>query len=141
MNKTIVAVLMVIILALVYFGLKARMPEVTELDARKFVVEDMASKYGSAESEILSASLEDGSWLMQARVTLNKNSPCPERINLYYDYPRYGFVTRPPEYITKDCKILCEDKPTCALAFEEQAVIASHTFKGTEETHALVMRY
>ena len=112
-------------------------------DAKKFFLEDLSSKYPSADvreiMEILPSTASDGSQYFQlkARVTNGLFTPCPERMHVFYDYPPKNFVAQQPEYITSGCRV-CLDTPTCIIAFPEEAIIASHTYNGTEEVSAFV---
>jgi len=111
---------------------------VSEQDARKFFLEDLAGKYPAADvreiMEIAPATASDGSsyYQLKARVTNGMGTPCPERMHVFYDYPPKNFVAQPPEYITKGCRV-CLDSPRCIIAFPEEAIIASHTYNGTDE--------
>lgn len=133
----IVVLVIIISISLLFFY--DWVPPITEKDAQTSVLEDLNAKYGDmAEYEIISINenfpIEEGKgkyFTIKARVTLNPESPCPERIHLYYNYPEQGFVTQPPDYITKNCEI-CLGQPICQLIFNEEAIIASHTIKGTE---------
>jgi len=112
---------------------------VVEGDATRFVVEDLHSKYPGADIEIISVQKminEGGSqyFEIKAKVTKNQYGPCPERMHLFYNYPVQNFVPRQPEIITADCMV-CTD-PNCILVFPEEAIIASHVFKGTEAVNA-----
>ena len=110
----------------------------TQEDAKKFFLEDLKEKYPGADvrevTEILNVTAPDGStyYQLKARVTTGLNSPCPERLHVYYDYPPKNFVAQPPEYITSGCQV-CINEPVCTLAFPEEAIIASHTYNGTEK--------
>ncbi len=125
-----------ILVSMILFGcLQTQQQQVfKESDARAFVLDDLNSKYPNADvkdiSEIKSSSTND-SWQIKARVTFNYTSPCPVRMNVYYDYPRKGFIETPPEYITKDCTV-CKGVETCVLGTPEEAVIASHTLSGSD---------
>lgn len=109
---------------------------VVEADASNFVKEDLGSKYPAADIEIMTITSklngQGGSYLeLKARVTEEPFSPCPERSHIFYNYPEQNFVPQPPEVITGNCAVCTEG--ICTLAFPEEAVIASHTFKGTGE--------
>ncbi len=118
---------------------------VTEKDARLFVLDDLKHRYPNGSYEILSVRLDTNHtgpgkhYTVKAKVTLNPDSPCPERIHLYYDYPEQGYVTQPPDYITKDCKIW--GGPGAPIIYEEEAVIASHTFPSTDDVHDYITQY
>ena len=124
-------------LAIAFFIFSRPGPAVTQADAEKFFLDDLASKYPGADvreiTDILPLTASDGTpyYELKARVTSGISTPCPERINVYYDYPPKNFVSQPPEYITKGCQI-CINEPVCTVAFPEEAIIASHTYSGTE---------
>lgn len=104
---------------------------VSENNVRNYVVEDLAAKFPDADiREIVEMTPSDGSWYVKARVTYNFTTPCPVRMNVYYDYPKKGFIESPPEYITKGCSVCREG--TCVIGTPEEAIIASHTMKGTD---------
>ena len=122
-------------------------PETTEENAISFVYDDLEAKYPNAEYEILyineNATTTDGKgkyFTIKAGVVDNSDPMCPERIHLYYNYPEQGFVTQPPDYITKDCNI-CINQPTCQLIYDEEAIIASHILEGTEAVHQYLEQY
>jgi hypothetical protein len=114
---------------------------VEQADARKFVMEELKTKYPTGDIEIISVQEmnSNGSkyFKINAKVTLNSAGPCPERMHIFFNYPEQNFVSQPPEYITKDCKI-CVSKLNCPVLFSEEAIIASHTFDGTEEVQKYV---
>jgi hypothetical protein len=113
-------------------------------DARKFVMDELKSKYPLADSEIVSVeekTSEKGKYYeIKAKVTQEAAGPCPERMHIYFNYPMQNFVSQPPEYITKDCKILCQASP-CPILFKEEAIIASHTLPGTEGVNDYIATY
>ena len=137
--KTGVLIVLLIIAALaiaaVIFSAAAK--PMTPDDAQKFFLEDLKEKYPNADvrevTEILNVTASDGSsyYQLKARVTSGMGTPCPERLHVYYDYPPKNFVAQPPEYITSGCKV-CINEAVCTLAFPEEAIIASHTYNGTE---------
>ncbi|MFH1470671.1 MAG: hypothetical protein ABIF01_02900 [Candidatus Micrarchaeota archaeon] len=130
-RQIIIVVLVIIGIALLWYA--ANKPaEIKEYDARNFVINDVQGKYPEGDIEVLSTNFSAGSYKIKVKATLNASFPCPERIHLYYDYPAQQFATGLPEHITKDCKV-CINVPDCVLIFPEEALIASHTFPGTEE--------
>jgi hypothetical protein len=112
-------------------------------DASKFVLEDLHSKYPGADIGIMSitqmGSGEVRYLAVKARVTENAETPCPERSHIFYNYPVQNFVPQTPEIITKGCHVCTEG--LCNLAFPEEAIIASHTFKGTEAIASYIASY
>jgi len=109
-------------------------------DASKFVLEDIHSKYPGADASIMTITPKTASGSqyleVEARVTQNADSPCPERSHLFYNYPVQNFVPQPPEVITRGCRVCTE--PICTIAFPEEAIIASHTLKGTEAVQSFI---
>jgi hypothetical protein len=110
-------------------------------DASKFVMEDLHSKYPSADIAIMSITpktSDAGTHYLEvkARVTQNAQGPCPERSHIFYNYPVQNFVPQQPEIITSSCHVCTEG--LCNLAFPEEAIIASHTLKGTEAVQAYI---
>ncbi|MEM4634234.1 MAG: hypothetical protein QW275_03710, partial [Candidatus Anstonellaceae archaeon] len=118
----------------------------TEEYAKKFFMEDLKEKYPDADVreivEILALNSSDGApfYQLKARVTRGLDTPCPERLDVHYDYPPRNFVAQPPAYITKGCKI-CIGVESCILAFPEEAIIASHTYEGTGEISAFLKEH
>jgi hypothetical protein len=115
----------------------------SESEVSAFVMEDLNSKYPNADvKEILEMKSSDSneSWEIKARVTFNYTSPCPVRMNVYYDYPRKGFVEKPPEYITRTCEV-CQGVTTCILGTPEEAIIASHTLSGSDPVKSYLGSY
>jgi hypothetical protein len=110
-------------------------------DASKFVLEDLASKYPGADIAVMSITPEISAagthYLeVEARVTEGAQSPCPKRSHIYYNYPVQNFVPQPPEVITSGCRVCVE--AICTIAFPEEAIIASHTLKGTETVQSFL---
>ena len=137
MKTTVLLVILIAVALAVAFFIFSRTSAPSEEDAKKFFLEDLQGKYPSADvreiTDITNATGSDGKpyFQLKARVTSGINTPCPERVHVYYDYPPKNFVSQPPEYITKGCKV-CLNEPVCVLAFPEEAIIASHTYEGAE---------
>ena len=145
-NTREIAILVVLILAIVLLvkAIEFFKPDVQEADASKFVVEDLHSKYPTADIEImvireLHNDNDEKYYEIKAKVTKDPLTPCPERMHIFYNYPVQNFVTQPTEYITRNCQVCTEG--TCTIAFPEEAVIASHTFEGTEAVHDYITQY
>jgi hypothetical protein len=138
--------LLLIIVLLIAIALLARAvgffkPNVESADAAKFVLEDLAVKYPNADASILDTkqmfnSQGDKYFEVKARVTEGFYTPCPEREHIYYNYPVQNFVPQPPDVITRGCSVCTEG--TCILNFPEEAIIASHTFSGTEAVSSFI---
>ncbi|HSB47720.1 MAG TPA: hypothetical protein VLD37_06945 [Candidatus Bilamarchaeum sp.] len=137
MNREAVLILiMLLVIAVLVKVVEFFQVSVVEADASNFVKDDLRSKYPGADIEIMTITTkynsEGGKYLeLKARVTEDAFSPCPERSHIFYNYPAQNFVPQPPEVITGNCKVCTEG--ICTLAFPEEAIIASHTFKGTED--------
>lgn len=114
---------------------------VEEVDASKFVLEDLQSRYPSADISIMTITTmynaQGGKYFeVKAKVTQDAQTPCPKRSHIFYNYPDQNFVPQTPEIITSNCQV-CASGP-CTIAFEEEAIIASHTMSGTSAVHAYV---
>jgi hypothetical protein len=139
----LIILLAIVAFAAIYFVFSKPAYPLSEEGAKSFFLEDLKEKYPAADvreiMEILPATASDGSpyYQLKARVTNGLATPCPERMHVFYDYPPKNFVAQQPEYITRGCKV-CIDSPICILAFPEEAIIASHTYNGTEEVTAFV---
>lgn len=139
----LLAVLVIILGGLLYFS--SAFKKNSEGDARKFFLEDLASKYPHADvREILNVS-EVGSGgssylRLKARVTTGLYTPCPERLHVYYYYPQQNFIADVPEEITAGCMVCAETK-TCVLAFPEEAIIASHKYGGGKKAEEYIRAY
>ncbi len=112
-----------------------------EADASKFVLDDLNNKYRNADIAIMNilpkVNDNGGKYFeVEAKVTMDPQSACPERSHIYYNYPAQNFVPQPPDVITSNCSV-CQEK-TCVIAFPEEAVIGSHTLSGAEQVQAYV---
>lgn len=146
-TKAGIVLLIILILAIVAIVKVAEMfkPHDVQADATKFVLEDLHFKYKNADVEILEmknmTNPEGQKYVeIKAKVTTQQNTPCPERMHIFYNYPVQNFVPQPAEVITANCQA-CTEGPNCILAFPEEAVIASHTFAGTEDVAAYLTVY
>lgn len=146
LKKPEVVVLLLLVLSIVvlvfFYPIQK---EYTESDVRSLVMEDLKNKYpksqyDSVDYEILEVNKTSEGWLIKAKVSLNKDSPCPERIHLTYTYPATKFVPEPPRYIVHDCKT-CLGQKGCVILFEEEAIVASHTANGTEKVKEFIQEH
>lgn len=143
MKKEIIAiVVLVLAIVLLISVIDFYKKNVEQADAKKFVIEELKNKYPLADVEIIMVTekvANDSSkyYEIKAKVTKDLASPCPERMHIYFDYPEQNFVSQPPEYITKDCKV-CLEKQNCPILFQEEAIIASHTLDGTENVQEFI---
>ncbi|MBS3068146.1 hypothetical protein J4450_05560 [Candidatus Micrarchaeota archaeon] len=135
--------ILIVIIAILVSAISFFNVNVEQADAKRFVQEDLKSKYPNAETEILSVTEkkdEKGQkyFEIKAKVTRFANSACPERSHTYYNYPKQNFVAPPDETITTNCSVCSDSSKQCVIAFPEEAVIASHTLKGTEDVDRFV---
>lgn len=116
---------------------------IQQADVKKFVQDDLTSKYPGSDTAILTIieKKDDAGqkyFQIKARVTKFPNTPCPERLDVYYYYPKQNFVTPPNDVITKNCVICSDPTKQCAITTPEEAIIGSHTLKGTEEISTFI---
>lgn len=145
MSRAVVLVLLVAISAILMLSLSRSLDNMKSEDAKKLFLEDLERKYPNADvREVFQITPQAGTngsyYQLKARVSSNLASPCPQRLHIYYNYPPQNFVTQPPDMITQDCK-LCINEPTCVLAFEEEAIVASHTYDGTKQVSDYISAY
>ena len=133
----IVALLVIIAVLVKVFEIAQTMtqgvPDATK--ASNFVSEDLSTKYPAADISIMSVTQKSNDqgkayYEVEARVTQDPNSPCPQRSHIFYNYPEQNFVPQPTEVITSNCSVCTEGM--CNIAFSEEAIIASHTLPGTD---------
>jgi hypothetical protein len=142
MRKEIVLliVLVAVLAGLLYFSKSFH--TVSEPDARKFFLENLAQNYPNAEvREIVDViSLEGGKTLrLKARVSSGLSTPCPERLHVYYNYPSKNFIFE-VENVTYGC-VVCPNTPTCVILFPEEAIIVSHKYQGGENASNYISQY
>ena len=131
---------------LIVAGMKFYEGQVQADDAADYVLEDLAGKHPGADSvEIMdweTCTNPEGEEYrrIRASVTDGLYSPCPVRTHYFYHYPIQNFIADAPEYITDSGCMVCEGKG-CAIAFPEEAIIASHTNSGTENVHKYATGY
>jgi hypothetical protein len=140
-RELLLIVVLLIAIALLAQAVGFFKPNVQSADASAFVLEDLKVKYPNADIGILDTkemlnNNNEKYYEVKARVTTGLYSPCPVRVHIYYNYPVQNFVPQPADVITQNCAVCTEG--TCALNFPEEAIIASHTFKGTEAVASFV---
>jgi len=153
MRLAVAAPAALLLVLLLFCCLERRVVDVKEADARKLILEDLQAKFPDSDvREILFMNFSESSWNVKARVTWGMGTPCPRRIHVYYDYPKRGFEISNPEEITAggsvargaNCTIGCIPCPggdRCVLAFEEQAIIASHAMSEAKEVREFVCKF
>ncbi len=142
-EKILIALFGLLILAAIIKFAGFFQKSATAQDATNFVLDDLTAKYPNSEIEIMNIANKTNSagssyFEVKARVTSMQNTPCPERVHIFYNYPIQNFVPQTPEVITKDCRV-CTDG-LCNIAFKEEAIIASHTLNGTTEVQNYLMQ-
>ncbi len=143
-RELLLIVVLLIVIALLVKLVEFFQVNVVEGDASKFVLEDLRSKYPTADISILQITPmtnDNGQryFQVEAKVTQDPDTPCPERSHIYYNYPAQNFVPQPPDVITHNCVVCAEG--ICTIAFPEEAIIASHTFQGTGAVQSYLTRY
>jgi len=135
--------LLIVLAGLLYWVVSKPQYPLTQEDAKKFFLEDLKTKYPDADIreviEIIEMKTKEGEnyYQLKARVTYGFYTPCPERLDIQYEYPPKNFVAQPPAYITKGCEI-CKNQENCIIAFPEEAIIASHKFDGGEKVREFI---
>ncbi len=138
----ITALLAIIVVALI-LGMKFTKGSVDAGSAEKFVLEDLRTKFQDADkikivkSEQKANEKGESYYAIKVALSDGLDGPCPNRTNYYYNYPVQNFVPAPPEYAVIGCMV-CQTSP-CLIAFEEEAVIASHTLPGTGDVHSYIL--
>lgn len=145
-KRLVIYIVALIALAVIIAGgMKFYETKVLSDDARSYVLEDLRAKNPDADVvEIFfweTRSGQDGKtyYAIKARVSEGLGTPCPKRTHYTYYYPEQNFIPEPPERITIGCSV-CEGDG-CAIAFPEEAIIASHTNSGSTAVHAYIGRY
>ena len=76
-------------------------------------------------------------YLLKARVSYNLSTPCPSRLEVEYYYPPQSFVRRTPTQLVSGCTV-CTGNPGCVISYMEEAIIASHTYTGSEQVRNFI---
>ncbi len=140
-REILLIVLLLIVIAVLVKLIEFFQINVVESDASNFVREDLRNKYPVADIAVMSITPkynDNGAkyFEVKARVTEGAESPCPERMHIFYNYPAQNFVPQQPEVITHNCAVCTAG--ICTIAFPEEAIIASHTLKGTTEVSSYI---
>ena len=114
----------------------------TEKDAKKFFQEDLIYSYPDADlREIVSVKkIDENRYVLKAHVTKGFYTPCPEKIEVEYTYPVRNFLSTQTKLVS-GCKVCIEDKKNCYIIYPEEAIIASHTYGGTEKIAEFIKTY
>jgi hypothetical protein len=144
MKKEVVLILLIIIAILALLSFSRAFNGKSEDDARKFFAEDMAESYPTADvREIMDVTKvgegPDAYYALKARVSYNLSTPCPERIEVEYNYPARNFVKR-NDSVVHGCQV-CLNRPHCVVSYPEEAIIASHTYEGDQPVLSYLKSY
>lgn len=140
-----IAVIIALVLVIVFLVSVKEFWEsnIEKVNIQNYIKEDLGTKYPNSDViNILSMEKKTNEggedyYFIKAVVIEGLYTPCPTRTNFYYNYPEQNFVTQPPEYVVKNCKVCWQDP--CTILYSEEAIIASHTLEGTEDVHTYVM--
>ncbi len=143
-REVVLIIILLVIIAALAMVVQFFKMDIEEADASNFVTEDLMSKYPDADIEIMTITemyndMGQKYFEVKAKVTESPDTPCPKRSHIYYNYPAQNFVPQPPDVITKNCVVCTEG--ICTIAFPEEAIIASHTFQGTEDVAVYLQDY
>lgn len=145
MKLAVWAFALIILALIVAAGMRFYGETTLSEDAESHVLEDLMAKHPEADEvgiisweRKLSAEGEEY-YIVKGYATEGLHTPCPVRTHYFYFYPEQNFVPQPPERITREC-VVCRDG-TCVIAFEEEAIIASHTLPGTETVEKFLEDY
>ncbi|MFH0926991.1 MAG: hypothetical protein V1822_00230, partial [Candidatus Micrarchaeota archaeon] len=89
------------------------------------------NKVGSGPSE---------SYVLRARVSSGLDTPCPERVEVEYNYPSRNFV-KTDDKVVSGCQVCQDNKQSCHISYPEEAIIASHTYEGTQRITDYILQY
>ena len=133
MRKEVLLIILLAVAVLALLSFSQRFNPKNEDDARKFFNEDLARNYPNAENYSIYGvdKIGDGPssyFLLKAWVRYNSSTPCPTLVEVEYYYPPQSFLRR-EQTIVGNCQA-CPDQPHCILLYNEEAIIASHTYDG-----------
>ncbi|MEM4158384.1 MAG: hypothetical protein QXH71_01455 [Candidatus Anstonellaceae archaeon] len=136
--------LFLLIVAVVSFFLFLRIFNyTTEQDAKKFFEEDLNYTYPDAnEKKIISIQrVAEGEeeYVLRAWVSRGLDTPCPEKIEVQYSYPSRNFLGNELKLVS-GCSVCQTDKINCHIIYPEEAIIASHTYEGTEKIKEFIKK-
>lgn len=144
-REIIITVLLIILVITLILSMKFVGSNFEQSDAKKFVVEDLRVRFPKADKiEVITFTekLNDAGvpyYAIKASVSEKLETPCPTKTHYYYNYPEQNFVPAPPEYVVKNCKV-CEST-LCIIAFEEEAIIASHILENTNTVRNYIIAH
>ncbi|MBU0591469.1 hypothetical protein KKF81_01065 [Candidatus Micrarchaeota archaeon] len=143
-REILLIILLVLVIAVLVKLVEFFHVDIEEADASNFVIEDLRAKYPSADLEIMSILEEHNEFgskyfELKTKVTQDQDTACPRRSHIFYNYPAQNFVPQTPEVITNHCEVCTAG--LCTIAFPEEAIIASHTFKGTGDVNSYLALY
>lgn len=144
MKKEVLLILLLLIATLAFLSFTRQFSSRSEEDARKFFLEDLQDSYPAADVRDIIDVLRvgegpDSYYVLRARVSFNLTTPCPQRLEVEYNYPARSFVKR-NDTLVRGCQV-CLNRPHCVVSYPEEAVIASHTYNGSEKVGDYLARY
>jgi len=144
MKKEVFLIILVIVAAFLLLSFSKMSGNGSEEDARKFFEEDLKENYPDADLREINNVTKigegpDAYYSLKASVSSNLSTPCPERIEVEYYYPERNFVKR-TQKIVYGCKI-CMNNAGCVITYPEEAIIASHTYEGSESVRVYLAQY
>jgi hypothetical protein len=145
MKTGTVLIILLIVAAIAIFSFNQLFASAPQTDAKKFFEEDLKESYPYADvREVLSinkvGALTGEYYVLKARVSSGMDTPCPERIEVEYNYPSRNFV-KTDEKVVSGCQVCIEDKENCHISYPEEAIIASHTYNGTQRIAEYIKTY
>lgn len=145
MKSHTVLIILIIIAAIAVFSFTHVFNNSPEVDAKKFFEEDLQESYPNADiREILSVNKVGTGYseyyILRARVSSQMDTPCPERIEVEYNYPSRNFV-KTDEKIVYGCQVCIENTQNCYVSYPEEAIIASHTYPQTQRISDYLSKY
>ncbi len=144
MKKEAFVVLLIIVALVLLLSFSRLFGTSSEDDARKFFAEDLQESYPDADLRVINNVTRigegpDAYYSLKASVSSNLTTPCPERLEVDYYYPQQNFVKR-AQKIVYGCKV-CLNTPKCVITYPEEAIIASHTYEGSQQVRDYLSRY
>ncbi|MFH1094783.1 MAG: hypothetical protein V1728_01035 [Candidatus Micrarchaeota archaeon] len=144
MKKEAFVVLLIIVALVLLLSFSRLFGTSSEDDARKFFAEDLQESYPDADLRAINNVTRigegpDAYYSLKASVSSNLTTPCPERLEVDYYYPQQNFVKR-AQKIVYGCKV-CLNTPKCVITYPEEAIIASHTYEGSQAVGEYLAQY
>ncbi len=144
MKKEAFLILLIIVAVALLLSFSRLFGTNTAEDARKFFAEDLQDSYPDADLRVINNVTKvgdgpDAYYSLTASVSSNLSTPCPERLEVEYYYPQRNFVKR-AQKVVYGCKV-CINTPKCVITYPEEAIIASHTYEGSQVVKDYLAQY